>query len=75
MSDEVFGYMYRRLKERQIKFYAFLNKEFNVLNYKSAKCSYHCFDDLDQSVMQANECLALCREGIVGCRDFASRVQ
>ena len=38
LNNEVFKFMFVRLKDRQIKFYAFLNKEFNVLNFKAAKC-------------------------------------
>lgn len=38
MNTEVFKMMYKGLKERQLKFNVFLNKEFNILNYKSARC-------------------------------------
>jgi hypothetical protein len=46
MNEQVFEYLYERLKDRQIRFYAFLNKEFNIMNYKSARCSMHCFDSI-----------------------------
>ena len=48
MNEQVFEYLYERLKDRQIRFYAFLNKEFNIMNYKSARCSMHCFDSLER---------------------------
>jgi hypothetical protein len=64
MNEQVFEYLYDRLKDRQLVFYAFLNKEFNVLNYKSAKCSMHCFDDSDKKITEVNSCLGVCREGI-----------
>jgi hypothetical protein len=71
MNEQIFEYLYERLKERQIKFYAFLNKEFNTMNFKSARCSMHCFDSIDRSVAQVNDCLKLCREGISGCKTYA----
>ena len=45
MNDKVFNLLYQNMQNRQINFYAFLNKEFNVMNYKSARCSLHCFDN------------------------------
>ena len=75
MNDEMLGMLMRRLKDRQIKFYAFLNKEFNIMNYKTARCSMHCFDSTDRSMTEVNSCLLLCREGISGCKDFAFRLQ
>jgi len=44
MNEQIFEYLYERMKDRQLRFFAFLNKEFNILNYKSARCSMHCFD-------------------------------
>ena len=44
MHEKVLASLHKRIKYRQIGFYAFLNKEFNVMNYKSANCSMHCFD-------------------------------
>ena len=75
MNEQIFEYLYARLKERQIKFYAFLNKEFNVMNFKSARCSMHCFDSTDREVRQVNDCLKLCREGISGCKTYAYNLQ
>ena len=75
MNEQVFEYLYGRLKDRQIRFYAFLNKEFNIMNYKSARCSMHCFDSIERPVAQVNQCLKLCREGISGCRDYALKLQ
>ena len=75
MNNEVFQMMFRGLKERQIKFYAFLNKEFNVLNYKSAKWSYFCFEDQNRSVEEAHKCVELWREGIIECRKYADDIQ
>jgi hypothetical protein len=57
MNEQVFEYLYGRLKDRQIRFYAFLNKEFNIMNYKSARGSMHCFDSTDRPVAQVNQCL------------------
>jgi len=70
MNSRMFDSMFARLKARQISHYAFLNKEFNMMNYKSAKCSMHCFDSTSRSMGQVNECLRVCRQGINGCREF-----
>ena len=67
--------MYKRLKSRQLSFYAFLNKEFNILNYKSARCSKHCFDSVDKPLAEVNQCLNVCRQGILECSDFAHNLQ
>ena len=75
MNEQVFEYMYDRMRERQIKFYAFLNKEFNTMNFKSARCSMHCFNSTSKSLKEVNECLTVCRDGISGCRDFAYNLQ
>ena len=71
MAEKAFQSMKGRLKDRQIGFYAFLNKQFNVMNYKAARCSMHCFDSQEKSVAQVNECLGVCRQGITECRAFA----
>lgn len=64
-----------RLKFRQVNFFAFLNKEFNIMNYKSARCSMHCFDDSQRKLTEVNSCLNLCRSGIKDCHDFAHNLQ
>jgi hypothetical protein len=33
------------IKKEESKYYAFLNKEFNVLNMKMIKCCIHCYDN------------------------------
>jgi len=48
MNSRMFDNMFNRLKERQISHYAFLNKEFNMMNYKSSRCSMHCFDSVSR---------------------------
>ena len=40
----LFKAMNEEVKQSEIKFYAFLNKEFNILNRKYIKCSYDCYD-------------------------------
>lgn len=75
MNSKMFDSMFTRLKQRQISHYAFLNKEFNVMNYKSARCSMHCFDSVDRPVAHVNECLKVCRQGIQECREFAFNLQ
>lgn len=68
MNEQSVQSLIGRMKDREVKFYAFLNKEFNVLNYKSARCSKHCFDDPSTtSISDANACLKVCRQGITSC--------
>lgn len=57
MSAKMFESLHQRLKMRQIGFYAFLNKEFNTMNYKAARCSMHCFDDSNRQLPEVNKCL------------------
>jgi hypothetical protein len=54
MNDRAFQSLFGRMRERQIRFYAFLNKEFNVMNYKSAKCSMLCFDNEEKNLKEVN---------------------
>ena len=75
MNEKMFELLYNRMRSRQIGFYAFMNKEFNIMNFKSARCSMHCFDSTEKSVREVNECLSICRQGISGCRDFAFKLQ
>ena len=75
MNEKMLESVKLRVKARQINFFAFLNKEFNIMNYKSARCSMHCFDTASRPMTEVNSCLKMCREGIVGCRDFAQNLQ
>ena len=75
MNDKVFDFLYQRMRDRQVTFYAFLNKEFNIMNYKSARCSMHCFDDENKPLQEVNNCLKVCRSGIQGCREYAFNLQ
>jgi len=71
MNEKVLHSLHTRLKYRQVGLYAFLNKEFNIMNYKSARCSMHCFDSTDKPLAQVNNCLGICRQGIRDCQEFA----
>ena len=71
MNQKMIESLTERLKERQLKFFTFLNKEFNILNYKSTNCQMHCFDDTNVPVNDVNECLSVCRVGIGEARKFA----
>jgi len=54
MNEKVVDTMQKRMDERQLSFYAFLNKEFNIMNYKSARCSMHCFDSVEKPLIMVN---------------------
>jgi len=75
MSHKMLQSMEQRLKFRQVKFYAFMNQEFNVMNFKSARCSMHCFDDAKRELPAVNDCLQVCRRGIQDCHEFAHKLQ
>ena len=75
MSGKMFENLQSRLKYRQVTFYAFMNKEFNIMNYKSARCSMHCFDDVKRQLPEVNRCLQVCRSGIQSCHEFAHKLQ
>ena len=75
MQSKMFESLQMRLKFRQVNFYAFLNKEFNIMNFKSARCSMHCFDDAQRKLPAVNECLRVCRSGIKDCHEFAHNLQ
>jgi len=75
MSEKIFEHLHIRLRDRQVSFYAFLNKEFNMMNFKSARCSMHCFDDTSRKLAEVNTCLQVCRQGIKDCQEFAHTVQ
>ncbi len=61
MNEQVFDFLFERMKDRQVRFYAFLNKEFNVMNFKSARCSMHCFNSTERNLGEINNCLGVCR--------------
>jgi hypothetical protein len=67
MNEKVLDNLHKRLRTNQIQFYAFLNKEFNIMNFKSSKCSMHCFDSISRPLREVNNCLSVCRGGIKGC--------
>lgn len=75
MNEKVFEFLHTRMRDRQLTFYAFLNKEFNIMNYKSARCSMHCFENDTKPLNEVNHCLKICRSGIQGCREYAFDLQ
>jgi len=50
LDMNLFKKMHQEVKQSEIKFYAFLNKEFNILNKKSLICAYNCYDDQSVSL-------------------------
>ena len=75
MNQKMFESTTMRMKTRANSFYAFLNKQFNIMNFKSARCSMHCFDSTAKPLAQVGGCLQTCRAGIKECRDFAQDLQ
>ena len=75
MNQKMFEATTARMKARSNQFYAFLNKQFNIMNFKSARCSMHCFDSANKPLSAVQVCLQTCRSGITDCRDFAHNLQ
>ena len=75
MNNKMFESTHARMKVRSNVFYAFLNKQFNIMNFKAARCSTHCFDSQQKSINQVGGCLQTCRSGVKDCRDFAHNLQ
>ena len=75
MHERMLDKLQTRLETRSLMFYAFLNKEFTIMNYKSARCSKHCFDNIDKPLKEVNMCLNVCRQGIRDCSTFANDLQ
>lgn len=61
MNQKMFESTTARMKVRSNEFYAFLNKQFNIMNFKSARCSMHCFDSPAKSLSYVENCLSTCR--------------
>ena len=75
MNNKMFESTHARMKVRSNEFYAFLNKQFNIMNFKASRCSMHCFDSQAKPLSQVGGCLQTCRQGIKDCRDFAHNLQ
>ena len=67
MQGKIIENLHQRITVRQVGFYAFLNKQFNIMNFKSARCSMHCFDTMSKPLKEVNGCLQVCRTGIKEC--------
>ena len=61
MNNKMFESTHVRMKVRSNEFYAFLNKQFNIMNFKASRCSMHCFDSEAKSLTQVGSCLQTCR--------------
>ena len=75
MHEKMLKKVTERIEARSLRFYAFLNKEFNVMNYKNARCSKHCFDNVNKPLADVNLCLNICKQGIRDCSTFANNLQ
>lgn len=64
------------IKKFEFRFYAFLNKEFNILNKKMIKCSMMCYDDPNMfSCKEAKICAEKCHQNIKEAQKFTETVQ
>ena len=75
MHEKMLKKLTERIEARSLRFYAFLNKEFNIMNFKNARCSKHCFDNVNKPLSEVNMCLSICRQGIRDCSTFANNLQ
>lgn len=63
------------VKKNEYRFYAFLNKEFNVLNKKLIRCSMVCYNNHTLfSVKDAKSCTDVCRDNINEAKNYANQL-
>ena len=63
------------VKKLEYKYYAFLNKEFNILNMKMIKCSIVCYDKPNLfTVNQAKICAEKCHKNIKEAQKFTDNL-
>jgi hypothetical protein len=63
------------IKKKEIKLYAFLNKEFNILNRKMINCSILCYSDPNLfTVHEAKLCAESCHKNIKEAAKFAEHL-
>jgi hypothetical protein len=73
---EAFTDAMNTIKKFEYKFYAFMNKEFNILNKKMIRCSMICYDD--PKLFTSNEaklCAEKCHQNIKEAAKFAENLQ
>jgi hypothetical protein len=46
-----FESIYKDVKQAEVKLYAFLNKEFNILNKKYLQCCFNCYGENSVTIM------------------------
>jgi hypothetical protein len=46
-----FEFIYKDVKQAEVKLYAFLNKEFNILNKKYLQCCFNCYGEQSVRIM------------------------
>jgi hypothetical protein len=64
------------VKKFEYRFYAFLNKEFNILNKKMLKCSIICYQDPKTfTTKEAKLCAEACHKNIQGAAKFVEDLQ
>jgi hypothetical protein len=64
------------VKKFEYRFYAFLNKEFNILNKKMLKCSIICYQDPNAfTTREAKLCAEACHKNIQGAAKFVEDLQ
>jgi len=73
---EAFQDAVNAIKKFEFRFYAFLNKEFNILNKKMIRCSMICYDDPNLfTVNEAKICAEKCHHNIKTAAKFAENLQ
>jgi hypothetical protein len=75
-DKEAFEDAVKAIKKFEFRFYAFLNKEFNILNKKMIRCSMICYDDPKLfTVNEAKICAENCHQNIRNAAKFAENLQ
>ncbi len=64
-----------RIKKLEFRYYAVLNKEFNLLNFKMVKCSMMCYDNSELfTVNEAKICAENCHSTIKKAKCFVDNL-
>jgi hypothetical protein len=75
-DKEAFQDAVNAIKKFEYRFYAYLNKEFNILNKKMIKCSMICYDDPKLfTTTDAKLCAEKCHQNIREAAKFAENLQ
>lgn len=76
VDNKNFGELHEVIQNSEIRFYAFLNKEYNILNKKMIKCCLLCYENPKMfTVYQSKICAETCQKNIKEASKFVENLQ